>query len=108
MKSYGMWLLIIGATIIVSACATTQAPNASAISQLPVIELGQDAPTDKEYVLLLRSGQSVPVTVSIKGSMLAGEKTANMDVEMLKDVYLYKQWSSLDGKTWNKKISISW
>ena len=96
-------MLPLSMTLILGACATTQMPDASAISLLPVIELGQDAPSDNEYVLLLRSGQSVPVTVSMKGSLLAGEKTANMDVEMLKDVYLYKQWSSLDGKTWNKK-----
>jgi len=103
MKPHGLWLAIASATVVVSACATTQMPDTSAISQLPVIELGQDAPSNKEYVLLLRAGQNVPVTVSMKGSLLAGEKSANMDVEMLKDVYLYKQWSSLDGKTWNKK-----
>jgi hypothetical protein len=103
MKPYGLWLSIISAATIVSACATTKTPDAAAISQLPVVELGQEAPEGKEYVLLLRSGQSVPMTVTVKGSMLAGEKTANMDVELLKDVYLYKQWSSLDGKTWNKK-----
>ena len=104
MKLLVVWLLLlISTTLILGACATTQMPDTSAISQLPVIELGQDAPSNKEYVLLLRAGQNVPVTVSMKGSLLAGEKSANMDVEMLKDVYLYKQWSSLDGKTWNKK-----
>lgn len=103
MKLHGFRLLVITASIVIGACATTKVPDASSISQLPVIELGQKAPLDKEYVLLLRSGESVPVTVSIAGSLLAGEKTTNMNVELVKDVYLYKEWTSLDGKTWNKK-----
>ncbi|WP_455205901.1 hypothetical protein [Kaarinaea lacus] len=96
-------LLVFYAAIGIGGCASTHAPNASSISALPVVELGQEQPDNVEYILLLRSGVNVPVTVSISGSLLTTESKVNTNVQLKRDVYLYKHWSSLDGKTWGEK-----
>lgn len=103
MKLIASWLFVIFVTISIGGCATSNTPDSSEISSLPIIELGQEAPGDGEYILLLRSGVNIPVTVSISGSFLSKESRNSTSVQLKRDVYLYKKWSSLDGKTWGEK-----
>lgn len=98
-----LFLLLLTASLVLGACVKNDMPDAATISSLPVIELGQQPPADNEYVLWLHAGESVPVTLTIAGSMLVRESVTNINVELIKDVYLYKQWSSLDGKNWHQK-----
>jgi hypothetical protein len=81
----------------------SKTPPTSFINTLPIIEIGQEQPDNGEYILLVRSGVDVPVTISISGSLLSKESKTKTNVQLKRDIYLYKQWSSLDGKTWGKK-----
>ena len=103
MKSIVLWLLAVGATIGIIGCATMRLPDASLINSLPIIELGQESPDSNQYVLLLRAGVNIPVTVAISGSLLSKEGKTNTTVQLKRDLYLYQEWSSLDGKTWRPK-----
>jgi hypothetical protein len=86
----------------IGGCSTMNT-SSSAISDLPVVKLGQKAPSEGEYVLLLPTGTDIPVTLSITGSLLAKEGKTNTTVQLKRDVYLYKKQTSFDGKTWGKK-----
>ncbi len=41
-----------------------------------------------------------PVAFSLKGTVLNDDKSSKVMVSFRKDMYLYKYWASLDGKTW--------
>jgi hypothetical protein len=88
---------------LTSSCATLNSPHADLIDTVPVVELGQPAPADKDYILLLRQGQDIPVTLDVSGSFLAQGNTVQTRVKIKHDIYLYKKWSSLDGKNWTRK-----
>lgn len=103
MKSTPIRLLFLVIALSAYGCATTSLPDSASISALPVIELGQKAPDNKEYRLLLRAGKNIPVTLTLSGSLLADERKVSTEVQIKRDVYLYKKWSSFDGKTWGKK-----
>lgn len=96
------WLL--GCAISsISGCATVNSPDTAKLSGLPIVEFGNDSPGDGEYILFVRSGKDIPAKVTIAGSMLAGETTLKTTIQLKKDIYLYKQWTSLDGKSWGEK-----
>jgi hypothetical protein len=103
MRAIRVWLLVGGIMATVGGCATMKAPDAAAISKLPVVELGQKPPEGNEYVLLLRSGEDIPVNISISGTFLAEPGQSTAKVQVKRDIYLYKKWTSFDGKTWDKK-----
>jgi hypothetical protein len=102
MKAKLFHLLIIVMLMGIEGCSTMNT-GSSAIEELPVVKLGQEAPKDGEYVLLLPSGTDIPVTVSISGSLLSKESKTNATVQLKRDVYLYKKQTSFDGKTWGEK-----
>jgi hypothetical protein len=103
MKSIALWILMICVAFGFWGCASTSTPDVSSINSLPVLEPGQETQNDEEYVLLLRSGVDVPVTITLSGSLLSKESTTHTSIQLKRDLYLYKQWSSFDGKTWEEK-----
>jgi hypothetical protein len=103
MKSIALWFVMICVPYGFLGCASTGVPDVSLINTLPVLEPGQEKPDGNDYVLLLRSGADVPVTVTLSGSLLSNESTTHTTIQLTRDLYLYKQWSSFDGKTWEKK-----
>jgi hypothetical protein len=103
MKSIALWILMICVAFGFWGCASTSTPDVSPINSLPVLEPGQETQNDEENVLLLRSGVDVPVTITLSGSLLSKESTTHTSIQLKRDLYLYKQWSSFDGKTWEEK-----
>ena len=92
--------------VVVAACAT-QPPGADLATRIPVVEIGQPKPADKEYILLVKAGRDYPVKMSVDGSFLAKTGAAETTVRVKRDVYLYKHWTSFDGKTWERgKLSM--
>jgi hypothetical protein len=104
MKSIALWILMICVTFGFWGCTTTNAPDVSLINALPVLEPGQETQDGDDYVLLLRSGVDVPVTITLAGSLLSKESTTHTSIQLKRDLYLYKHWSSFDGKTWEEKL----
>jgi hypothetical protein len=106
MKFSVYWLLVLLAFSGVNGCATVYLPDVATIGALPTVELGQVPPANNEYILLLRAGVDVPVAISITGSLLSKESKIDTTVQLKQDVYIYKNWSSLDGKNWGEKNVI--
>ena len=67
---------------------------------LPTLEIGQSAPADQEYILHIPAGKPIPFKLEVSGSAITQPGTASTFVESRQEVYVYKHWASLDGKTW--------
>jgi hypothetical protein len=90
------------ALLAAAGCASFQTPDADLISRVPIVEIGQPKPQGSDYILLVRAGKEVPVKLSVSGSFLSEEGLAETKVKLRQDLYLYKYWSSFDGKRWER------
>lgn len=87
-------------------CSGMIPPKAKDLTQIPVIRFGDDAPANKEFILLYPAGMSLPVNASVSGTLLAQSDSATLHVATKQDVYAYKQWVSFDGKTWQRSDKV--
>lgn len=85
---------------VVAGCAAMQGPPEDLLKRVPVIEVGQPEPADKHYVLLIRAGKPLPVQFTMKGPLLLQSAQGAAQVQFAQSVYIYKEWSSLDGINW--------
>lgn len=95
------YLAYLLAPAVITACAT-QPPGADLTTRVPVVEIGQPKPAEKDYVLLVKAGRDYPVQMNVEGSFLTKTGAAETTVRVKRDVYLYKHWTSFDGKTWER------
>jgi len=77
-------------------------PGEDLVRRVPVLEIGSPKPEGHEYILHIPAGQSVPVHMTLGGTFLDQTGKAETTITLRHDLYLYKQWSSLDGKTWRQ------
>lgn len=89
-----------------AGCSGMMPPNAQNMAQMPVVRFGDDAPTNKEFVLLYPAGVSLPVNASVSGTLMAQSDKTTMHVTLKQDVYTFKQWVSLDGKAWQRSDKV--
>ena len=90
------------AALSLSGCASMIAPSAEKLAALPVVEIGQTAPADGEYILHIAAGKPIPFKLEVTGNAITRPGSAATIVASRKEVYLYKYWASLDGKTWQR------
>lgn len=90
--------------LAVAGCAS-MAP-AQKIASLPVVELGQKAPADGEYILHIGAGKPATFRLMVKGDALEKGGEALTTVVPRHDVWLYKRWASLDGKHWKSSREL--
>lgn len=90
-------------TIIVAGggCACMKTPTEQSLATVPLVEFGNPVPTDGEFILHFPAGKTIPVLASIKGTALSQEAESTLNVTLKQDVYSYKDWASLDRKTWH-------
>lgn len=86
--------------LCLSACASLTGPSAESISRLPVLRYGETAPTGQDFVLLYPAGTPLPVHAKVVGTLLEKTGQADFAVVLKRDVYLYRDQASFDGKTW--------
>lgn len=103
MKRKYLAYLILLATAI-SGCASWRTPGPDLATRVPVVEIGQQKPDTDDYILLVAAGKDFPVRMNIDGSFLAKKGAAETAVQVQRDVYLYKKWTSFDGKTWRRGL----
>ena len=84
-------------------CASLQGPPEDLLKRVPVIEIGQPEPADKNYVLFLHAGKPIPVHLTLKGPLLLQPSQTTAQVQLSHSLYLYKEWSSLDGINWTRQ-----
>lgn len=92
-------LAILAATLGLGACAGIP-PTASEMAAVPVVRYGNQAPAGGEFVLHYPAGAALPVVASVDGTLLGRSAQATLDVAVKRDVYVYRNWVSFDGKTW--------
>lgn len=86
-----------------SGCATVSGPPENLLERVPVVEIGQPEPADKQYVLFIRAGKPLPVHLTVKGPLFVQPAQANAQVQLSQSLYIYKDWSSLDGINWTRQ-----
>lgn len=86
--------------LLASGCASLNPPDADKMAHIPTIRFGETAPTGQEFILHYPAGSPLPVTSSVRGSLLDRPEQATLHVRLKRDVFLYRQWFSFDGKSW--------
>ena len=82
-----------------AACAHT--PPTDRISRLPVIDYGQTTPANGEFVLRYPANQALPLQARVEGNLLNQPAESTLQVSVKRDVYVYKEWISFDGRNWS-------
>lgn len=92
--------------LALSACASVVPPSSATLAKLPVIDFGQAAPKDQDFILHYPAGTPLPVVASVTGTLLAKEGHADLAVTLKRDLWVYKSWTSLDGTTWQRSDTL--
>jgi len=102
--------MILRTLSILGACALTACaglpPGGDEMARLPVVRFGDSAPTGQSFILLYPAGAPLPVETRIHGSLLQEEAHGVLTVRTKQDLYTYKHWASLDGKTWKSSHEV--
>lgn len=92
-------ILLAAVAASLGACAGIP-PSGAEMASVPVVRYGNPAPADGRFVLLYPAGSPLPVVASVGGSLLERPAQSALDVALKRDVYLYRNWVSFDGKIW--------
>lgn len=101
MKHSTLALIVVGLASC-TGCAAMQGPPEDLLRRVPVIEVGQLEPPDKQYVLHVRAGQPVPMRFTMRGPLLLQPAGGTTQAQFAHNMYIYKEWSSLDGINWTR------
>lgn len=91
--------ILAAVALSLGACAGIP-PSAEEMAKVPVVRYGNTAPAGNQFVLHYPAGAPLPVVASVGGSLLEKPAQATLDVAVKRDVYVYRNWVSFDGKTW--------
>src|SRR3990167_8134443 len=101
MKSHSPYLTTFAISLaLLAGCASMGSPSEDLIKRVPLIEIGKPEPADKNYILYIPGGKTIPVQLAVKGPLLVNPGEASTRVQLTQSLYLYKEWSSLDGRNW--------
>lgn len=103
MKSRNVYLFL--ATLSLSGCAALNPPNAERLAALPTV-IYPDKPTGDDYVYKLPAGKPVAIRILADGDLLAANVEQSLSANLQRDLYLYKDWASEDGKHWQRADSL--
>lgn len=91
---------------LLTACESLQSAPVEKISELPVITVGATPPADKDYVVFIPSGTSIPVELNVDGNLLEKTASATSHLTLARDLYIYQYWASHDGKNWQQSHDL--
>ncbi|HEY7533189.1 MAG TPA: hypothetical protein VH681_10470 [Nitrospiraceae bacterium] len=95
-----LFMMTAGLLLTTVGCASWGGPPADLLQRLPVVEVGKTEPVDKPFVLYIPKGRSIPMYLTVKGPLFVKPGEATAQVQLTQSLYIYKEWSSLDGKHW--------
>jgi len=90
-------LLTLG-LIFLNGCTT--APSKTTLAALPVIEFGETAPANGNFILYFPAGKDIPTNIGIEGDIFQQDQHHVLKVKLNRDIYSYKNWLSYDNKNW--------
>lgn len=93
-------ILSLSIAIIFSGCASMFVPDSEELGKLKIVKMGSKKPQGNEYILHIPAGAKIPVHFSIKGDLISSPVDNKQVTKLNKDLYVYKYWASLDGKSW--------
>jgi hypothetical protein len=102
-------ITVIALFALLAGCSAPVTLSEDLIKQKPVVKMGGAAPAESDYILYIPAGQTFPADLTIDGSLLRQSGDATTQISMKRDLYLYQDWASHDGKKWqrlNKVIGI--
>jgi hypothetical protein len=89
-----------------NGCAFFHAPPCPEdMALLPVVEFPNTPPAG-DFILKLPSGKPIPLTVSVRGSLLTQEVAHTLESTISRDLFLHKEWASWDGKNWQAAADL--
>jgi hypothetical protein len=92
--------------LVFAGCETLQYAPRKQIAQLPVFKVNE-APGDAgDHVTHYPSGTLFPIEITAEGSMFGTQAQSPLLVQLSRDVYVYKQWASFDGKRWTNSHKL--
>ena len=101
MPSYTPFLApIILSFALLVGCSSMGNPPEDLIKHVPLIEIGKPEPADKNYILYVPGGKTITVQLAVKGPLVVNPGEATTRIQLTRSLYLYKEWSSLDGRNW--------
>jgi hypothetical protein len=93
---------VIGLCVVaMTGCASWGGPPDDVLKRVPVVEVGKPEPADKRYVLYIPAGKPIPMYLTVKGPLFVKPGEATAQVQLTQSLYIYKEWSSLDGIHWS-------
>jgi hypothetical protein len=87
--------------VTMTGCASWGGPPDDLLKRVPVVEVGKSEPADKHYVLYIPAGKPIRMYLTVKGPLFVKPGEATAQVQLTQSLYIYKEWSSLDGIHWS-------
>lgn len=81
-------------------CASMNTPSSSLIDEKPVDIIGSTSKPSEDHIIFIPANTEFPIEFSVKGDVFNKTAFTNVMVSFKVNLYLYKYWASLDGKTW--------
>lgn len=81
-------------------CASMFTPSSTLIDEKPVITIGSTSNPPKDHIVFIPANTEFPVEFFVKGDVFNQSASSKVMVSFKRNMYLYKYWASLDGKTW--------
>lgn len=91
--------------VALSGCAALSRPAAEQLAALPVVDFPNPAPAG-DFILKLPGGKPIPTQVIIEGSALASGAQQTLNASLPRDLWVYRNWVSEDGKTWKPAADV--
>jgi hypothetical protein len=86
--------------VAMAGCVSWGGPPDDLLKRVPMLEVGKPEPADKHYVLYIPAGKPIPMYFTVKGPLFVKPGEATAQVQLTQSLYIYKEWSSLDGINW--------
>jgi hypothetical protein len=91
--------------LLLSGCASLSRPSAEQLAALPTVEFPNPPPAG-DFVLKLPGGKPIATQVVIEGSALASGASHTLNATLPRDLYVYRDWVSEDGKSWKPAADL--
>ncbi len=92
--------------VVLVGCASMNTPSSSLIDTKPVITIGSTSDVAEDHIVFIPAGTKFPIEFTVEGIVFEEAKSSKVMVSFKHNMYLYKYWASLDGKTWVKSHKL--
>jgi len=86
--------------ILLAGCASMGTPSSSLVDTKPVVTIGETKDFADDHIIFIPAGIKFPIEFSVKVTVFDEAVLSTVMVSFKNEMYLYKYWANLDGKTW--------